>query len=118
MQETQFTMGQQLLDHGAHRPGDREPLADHHELVDAHADEEDDEWAVDLRRESTAKDVRHAGILGRGRGRPLRHPTIFDIGLELGSGADSERHDGEAVLFIERASFVVAPKCKQAQLCG
>jgi hypothetical protein len=47
MQQTKMRLRPQLANHAIHRGDDRQPFVDAQRLIDAHADEEDDELAVE-----------------------------------------------------------------------
>jgi hypothetical protein len=63
MQETQFGLHAQFPDHARHGARDGQPFVDFEGLVDAHADQKDDEVAVDIGGQSFAVD--HRDLLKR-----------------------------------------------------
>src|SRR5688572_11037447 len=54
MQEPQLRPGIEFLQHAWHRGRNWQPLVDQQWLINAHADQENDEVALEARRESTA----------------------------------------------------------------
>jgi hypothetical protein len=60
-EEAEFGVGVELLEHGGHGFGDREPLVEGEQAVDAKADEEDDEGAFDAGGEAACVDGGHMG---------------------------------------------------------
>jgi hypothetical protein len=58
VQEAELGLAMQLREHPGHGAHDRQPLVDGQRPVDAHADEEDDEVAVQVCREALRVDHR------------------------------------------------------------
>jgi hypothetical protein len=77
--------------HLRHRTGDRQPFEHLPRLVDAHADQEDDEVALDSPRDAAGDDLGHAMapldnpqiVLNRNARYKLGHEKAWGVGASL-----------------------------------